>query len=110
MSTGVRTPALLGVGDESTVTTRYAGNGSVKAVTSSYGTLVRDIRRAADGPIESIGYGDVTDTRTDFRHDDRRRVASVQTYRGPPPGWDIGSGLGTQQLLLQDLTYAVTAG
>jgi RHS repeat-associated protein len=72
---------------ESTVTTRYSRRGVVDQVTSSYGSLVASIARAADGPVTAITYGDLASTATAFTYDTRRRVSTVQTTRGPPASW-----------------------
>ena len=43
--------------------------------------------RDADGLVGQIVYGDLANTTTQFTYDNRRRVKTVQTYRGPPASW-----------------------
>ena len=87
---------------------------------SGYGALVTGITRAADGLVQRIGYGDVAGTNSVFSYDTRRRLSSVQTYRGPPAIWsqqppaytpapDPSGPPETFQLLLQDLSYTYDA-
>ncbi len=86
-STGAQVAELLGANNESVVTTDYTKRGTVKHVGSSYGDLVSHVYHDADGLPYQIQYGDLAQTTTDFGHDDRRRLRTVQTYRGPPPEW-----------------------
>ena len=88
-------------------------------MTGSYGSLVASVTRDADGLVNQIVYGDAAATTTGFTYDDRRRLQSVQTYRGPPAAWTAtpppsnylpapvyGTGSPTTfQLLLQDEDY-----
>jgi RHS repeat-associated protein len=69
------------------VRTTYTKRGSVDEVGGSYGTLVASVIHDADGLPVHIEYGDLAQTSTDFTHDDRRRLRTVQTYRGPPVEW-----------------------
>ncbi|MBX3185001.1 MAG: RHS repeat-associated core domain-containing protein, partial [Polyangiaceae bacterium] len=108
-SSGAQSPEFL-VGGESKVTLHYSERGTVKQVTSSYGTLVSEVHRAADGLHEHITYGDLAATTTQFNYDTRRRLSTVQTYRGPPALWTTPSGSytppagspSTLQLVLQN--------
>jgi RHS repeat-associated protein len=77
--------------NQSFVTTSYSRRGVVDKVTSGYGALVTSITRAADGPVNSITYGDLASTSTAFTYDVRRRVSTVQTMRGPPATWPTSS-------------------
>jgi RHS repeat-associated protein len=86
-STGAHVTELLGANQESLVTTDYTKRGTVRDVGSSYGDLVTHVYHDADGLPTQIEYGDLARTTTDFGHDDRRRVRTVQTYRGPPTAW-----------------------
>ena len=91
-TTGARHADLQGTldslsGNTSAVTTFYSRRGTVKSVEGSYGTLVASIDRAADSLINELKYGDAAQTTTGFSYDIRRRVSSVQTYRGPPGSW-----------------------
>ncbi len=119
-STAADAAGLTDSSGDSVVTTTYSQRGTVSSVGSSYGALVTGIIRAADGPIEQIVYGDVAGTTTAFTYDSRRRLSSVQTYRGPPAIWSqpppsylpppAPTGPpSTFQLLLQDLDYAYDA-
>jgi RHS repeat-associated protein len=117
-STGAKVPELLGsalgTGDKSLVATSYSKRGSVKQVNSSYGMLVTRITHDADGLTTEIVYGDAAATTTAFDYDLKRRLRSVQTYRGPPSIWTSGgitpapvtSGPSTLQLVLEDLEYS----
>ena len=119
-TTGADVPELLDANGQSFVTTQYSKRGTVESVGSGYGRLVASIARAADGPVNSIVYGDTAATTSAFTYDSRRRLASVQTYRGPPALWsqqppayspppDPGGPPDTFQLLLQDLAYTYDA-
>ncbi len=119
-TTGARTAQLQGsplatgplVGETSAVTTEYSKRGTTRSVGGSYATLVSNIKRAPDGLHEKIVYGDLAATTTEFSYDGRRRLSSVQTYRGPPTIWSstpiskpptkTEPGPTTHQLLLQD--------
>src|SRR6266540_2838954 len=118
-TTGAKVPELLGLGNASQVATSYTRRGSVKDVRGSYGTLVAKIIKDADALTQEIQYGDLTGTTTSFSYDNRRRLSSVQTYRGPPQLWTTSvpldpydgdeqyaaSNRGTFQLLLQDKDF-----
>ncbi len=91
-TTGAVTTELQGLtdpltGSTSTVRTSYSRRGTLKSVGGSYNALVTKVDRTADGLINQIQYGDKAQTTTDFLYDIRRRVSSVQTYRGPPSDW-----------------------
>ena len=112
-------PQLLSASNQSTVATAYTRRGTVGYSSSSYGILLSDIRRGADGLVHELKYGDAADTRTAYLYDERRRISSVQTYRGPPASgaWgtehptsgDADPDEPTRQLTLQDedFTYDV---
>jgi RHS repeat-associated protein len=118
-TTGSTVPQLQGTANASAVTTEYSNRGTVKKVGSSYGDLVTDITRTADGLVTRIVYGDAAATATDSDYDARRRLRNVQTYRGPPNIWNTPTNYtpvpapngapSTFQLVLQDqqLTYDV---
>jgi RHS repeat-associated protein len=89
-------------GSTSAVRTSYTKRGTVKDIGGSYGSLVSRVERTADGLVQSVHYGDAAETTTDFSYDVRRRVKTVQTYRGPPAGWNAPNNQPTFQLLLQD--------
>jgi len=129
-STGASVPELLGTAvltlheghdanrlaaaNTSVVTTAYTARGTVKRVGGSYGDLVGSVVHDADGLVTETRYGDVATTTTSFSYDNRRRLSSVQTYRGPPGIWtqpppayqpapSFGASAPTTfQLLLQD--------
>jgi RHS repeat-associated protein len=128
VGTGIETAELQGatasglpswfgtVRSKSVVTTEYTKRGTVKSASGSYGTLVASIERQADGLITDTVYGDIGETTTHSSYDNRRRLKSVQTYRGPPSTWStpppdylpapVPSGTAsTFQLLLQDEDY-----
>jgi RHS repeat-associated protein len=89
-TTGAEVPFLMGpVDGASQVTTHYSPRGAVKSVDGSYGTLVANVAKDADGLTREVKYGDAAGTTTSFSHDDRRRLSSVQTYRGPPDLWKV---------------------
>src|SRR5690606_6638034 len=112
-STGARSPELMGGDGQSWVQMAYSERGTVKHVGGSYGALVTDIKRTADGLHQHIEYGDFAATTTAFAYDQRRRLSSVQTYRGPPSAWNdpsssyshAGSGGDTFQKVLQNDQY-----
>ncbi len=127
-TTGTTTTELAGTldslsGKSNAVTTTYSRRGTVQSVQGSYNALVAKVKRAADGLLESVQYGDAADTRTDYVYDTRRRVSTVQTYRGPPAEWTASTPPYTPapvfdashqpsfQLLLQDdeITYDVVS-
>ena len=86
-TTGATVADLLGQGGETRVETQYTARGTVKTVAGSYGALVNKIVRTADGLLTDIEYGDIARTTTSFNYDLRRRLSSVQTYRGPAELW-----------------------
>ncbi|CAN5181222.1 hypothetical protein BH09MYX1_BH09MYX1_43600 [soil metagenome] len=88
-STGAQVAELLGSGQQSFVRTDYTKRGSVRTVGGAYGALVTSVVHDADGLPVRIEYGDLAQTSTDFGHDDRRRLRTVQTYRGPPAEWNV---------------------
>jgi RHS repeat-associated protein len=103
-------------GSPSTVTTQYSQRGTVSSVTSSYGSLVASVGRDADGLVNQLVYGDAAKTTSALSYDARRRLSSVQTYRGPPAIWSQvpaaylpapapGGAPSTFQLLLEDVDY-----
>ncbi|HYQ45101.1 MAG TPA: SpvB/TcaC N-terminal domain-containing protein [Polyangiaceae bacterium] len=107
-------------GKKSAVMTDYSKRGTIKKIRSTYGDLVTDITRAADGLVEEVIYGDAAGTRTDTDYDTRRRLRNIQTYRGPPQSgiWSTppanytpapSPGVSTLQMVLQDqqLSYDV---
>jgi len=114
-STGASASDLMGGDGTSRVLTSYTKRGTVKEVGSTYGSIVARVVHDADGLAESITYGDIAATKTAFEYDDKRRLRSVQTYRGPPSLWTTttsgytslyGSTTpSTFQLLLQDLDF-----
>jgi RHS repeat-associated protein len=88
----------------------------VSGVSSSYGTLVASVARDADGLVSQLVYGDAASTTTAMSYDGRRRLSSVQTYRGPAASWSQsppayspaptpGGPPSTFQLLLEDVDY-----
>ncbi len=104
----------------SVVTTQYTKRGTVRGVDGSYGSLIAKINRDADGLINELVYGDSANTTTASSYDNRRRLRSVQTYRGPPSSWSSpptdylpqpapGGAPTTFQLLLQDEDYTYDA-
>lgn len=106
-------PELLNQDGASVCTTSYSRRGAVKAAGSSYGSLIEKITRTADNLVTGIQYGDIAKTATAYLYDERRRISSVQTYRGPPQsgGWDAsrehltnydGETEPTRQMVLQD--------
>jgi RHS repeat-associated protein len=119
-TTGAQVPALMGAGGQSRVTTHYSPRGMAKSVEGSYGTLIANLVKDADGLTRELKYGDIAETTTSFNYDNRRRLSSVQTYRGPPPLWtnndptDLYDGDSrysqpnneTFQLLLQDQDFS----
>ena len=87
-STGANVAELMGpVDGQSRVVASYTKRGLVKAVGGSYGSLVAKLAHDADRLTQSIQYGDIAGTTTAFSYDGRRRLSSVQTYRGPPNIW-----------------------
>jgi RHS repeat-associated protein len=91
----------------SSVVTSYTRRGTTRRVDSAYGLLVDHVRRAADGLVTEIQYGDAANTTTAFSHDRLRRLQNLMTYRAHAPTW-AGAGVdakSTQQLLLQDEDY-----
>jgi RHS repeat-associated protein len=112
---GTGDPNVLG-GNRSVVTIAYTKRGIVKSVDGSYGNLVSGLLKDADDLTLEITHGDLAKTKQAFSYDNRRRLRSVQTYRGPPNDWSqptyapaplFGGPPSTLQLLLQDedITY-----
>jgi RHS repeat-associated protein len=118
----VEVPELLDPTGQSYVTTTYSKRGTVSKMSSGYGDLITTIGRDADGLLNQIVYGDAAKTTTAYTYDTRRRLSSVQTYRGPPatgiwsqqppaysPPPDPNGPPTTFQRLLQDLDYVYDA-
>jgi RHS repeat-associated protein len=111
-------PASSVSANKSVLTTEYSSRGTVKRVAGSYGELVGRVNRSADGLVTDVQYGDLAGTTTHFSFDNRRRLSSVQTFRGPPAAWTSppssyqpgplygASSPTTFQLLLQDEDFA----
>jgi YD repeat-containing protein len=101
--------------NQSFVTYSYRKRGGLKQIGSSYGDLVGNLVRDADGLVHSVTYGDAAQTTTAYQYDLKRRLTSVQSYRGPPPHWGTATTgyptpgtngqTGTMQLLLEDVDY-----
>jgi RHS repeat-associated protein len=120
-STGADVEGLLGENVSSLVVTAYTKRGSVKDIGSSYGALVSGVSRDADGLVQQITYGDLAHTSSHFQYDQRRRLSSVQTDRGPPGLWtetppayspappDPQSGPSSFQLVLEDSGFEYDA-
>jgi RHS repeat-associated protein len=86
-STGATGNHLMGSG-------AYESRGAVSKITSSYGTLIADIYRDADGLSTQIGYGDLAKTSTSFTYNSRRLLETVVTSRAPPAPWTDGVATG----------------
>ncbi len=71
--------------------THYSQRGTVQSVDSDHGGIVAHVTHDADGAPLEIAYADGAKTTTDFSYDARRRLSSVQTYRGPPAIWSASS-------------------
>ncbi len=96
-------------GMASKVTTRYSQRGVVSAVDSSYGKLVSEISRDADGVVTEIKYGDAAQTTSTFLFDERRRLHSLMTYRAKATEWPrdpSNDERNAQQLVLQNEVIA----
>jgi RHS repeat-associated protein len=109
---------LLDANGQSVVTTQYSQRGTLQSVGSGYGALVTSILRDADGPITQTVFGDSARTTSAFSYDSRRRLSSVQTFRGTPAIWSSPPASyspapdtnpsdppTTLQLLLEDVDY-----
>jgi YD repeat-containing protein len=116
-TTGVKVQELLDYQtSQSFVSYSYSKRGGLKQVGSSYGALVGNLVRDADGLVQEVTYGDAAQTKTAYQYDVKRRLSSVQTYRGPPPHWGTATTgypahgnngqTGTMQLLLEDMDYS----
>jgi YD repeat-containing protein len=112
----------------SVVHTDYTDRGTVRRVSSSYGQkdssgwadVVQSVSHDADGLAATIVYGDAAHTTTALNHDQRRRLASAQTYRGAAPSWSANPATyapaptpagapSAFQLLLADVDYLYDA-
>lgn len=91
-STGATVANLLGMNNESAVETTYTNRGAVGSVAGSYGSLVNNVHRTADGLIESIEYGDIAKTSTDFFFDNRRRLKNVRPTAARRPVVSLARG------------------
>jgi len=103
--------AELAAGGESAVYLSYSRSGRVREASSSYGQLFSHVQRDASGLLGQVDYADAAATKRAFSYDQRQRLSSVQTYRGPPVLWNGPSATyfppppgapPTQQLLLED--------
>lgn len=95
--------------------TAYTRRGTIKSVDSSYGALVKNIKRSADNLVQSMALGDAAETKTAMSYDSRRRLRSLQTFRAAASLWSTAPPSispvpvvtdVTRQLLLQDLDYS----
>lgn len=117
--TGAKSPELMGSDGFSKLKTKFTKRGTVLDVYGSYGTLAKDVVHDADGLPQSITYGDLAKTKTEYSYDDRLRLKNVITYRGPPTQWNptayvpaptYGTGAPTTfQLVLQNYDYTYDA-
>jgi RHS repeat-associated protein len=114
-TTGATTNELKASDGTSEIRTAYTKRGTLKSVDSSYGELVKHVKRSADGLVQSVSYGDAATTETAMSYDSRRRLRSVQTFRqaanlwstAPPSVSPVPAASDvTRQLLLQDLDYS----
>jgi RHS repeat-associated protein len=114
-TTGATSTELLASDGQSRVQTGYTKRGTLKHVDSSYGMLVKNIKRSADGLVQSLLFDDAAATQTAMQYDTRRRLRSVQTFRSEANLWSTappsitpvpGTTDATRQLLLQDLDYS----
>ncbi|HLK39861.1 MAG TPA: toxin TcdB middle/N-terminal domain-containing protein [Polyangiaceae bacterium] len=78
---------LLDANGQSVTSTTYSLRDAVASVSSGYGALIQGITRDADGLLAQLTYADAAKTTTAFSYDGRRRLSSLQTYRGPPAIW-----------------------
>lgn len=113
-TTGVTSTELKASDGTSSVRPSYTKRGTIKKVGSSYGDLVKSIKRTADGLVTDTTFGDAAATTTHTDFDSRRRAGSVQTFRSAAPLWSDpapplspapGASDLTRQLLLEDLDY-----
>ncbi|HEY0870905.1 MAG TPA: hypothetical protein VGD55_10945, partial [Acidothermaceae bacterium] len=97
-------------------TTTFSKRSLTKSVVSNQWTVVASVAHAADKKPLQVVYGDAAGTTSLMSYDARRRLSSVQTYRGPPAIWSsppqtyvpppsYAGPPSTFQLLLQDLAY-----
>jgi RHS repeat-associated protein len=120
-STGADVPELMGGDGKSEVTTAYTPRGTMRKIAGSYGDLITKAVHDADGLIATLGYGDKAETTAAYQYDNRKRLRSVQTYRGPPSIWTMpppqyqpaphygAPTASTFQLLLEDTDYVYDA-
>jgi RHS repeat-associated protein len=106
----------MGDGFESAVTLRYTARGLPSKLGSSYGDLIARQTVDAEGKSLTVTYGDIAATQTAYSYDERSRVRTVQTRRGPPALWNSVGGAyaqpapgspNTRQLVLEhtELVY-----
>jgi RHS repeat-associated protein len=113
-TTGSSVAALAGSGNESAVLFGYSQSGRLREASSSYGQLFSHAQHDATGLLENVvfaGGSGTPETQRAFSYDQRQRLSSVQTYRGPPELWNASSASyfppppgapPTRQLLLED--------
>jgi RHS repeat-associated protein len=112
-TTGMTVPELRGDDATSELRYSYSKRGAVKRIESSYGLLLDSMVHRPDGLVEKFKLGDAAGTERFFTYDIRKRVQSVQSYRGnlalwsnPPSGSDYTPPAPTDdptsQLLLED--------
>jgi RHS repeat-associated protein len=91
-TTGAAVAENMGQGFESAVTVGYTRAGVAHHVGSSYGDLIASNTVNANGQTVTVTYGDIAATQTAYTYDERSRVKTVQTKRGPPALWNSTGG------------------
>ncbi|MGC4070653.1 MAG: toxin TcdB middle/N-terminal domain-containing protein [Polyangiaceae bacterium] len=93
ISTGAPILSLLGEDGTSEIRLSYTKRGLVRAVGSTYGTLISRELRDARGLLDDVVLGDAAQTRRSYAYNELTQVVDVTTYRAPPSMWTTGAGV-----------------
>jgi RHS repeat-associated protein len=91
-TTGADVPDLLGLQGGSIVNFDYTARGIIKDIGGSYGVLLKNETRDADGLALGEEYGDVASTHTVRMYDTSRRPVGYWLSRSAPMLWSAPTG------------------
>ncbi|MGC4087105.1 MAG: toxin TcdB middle/N-terminal domain-containing protein [Polyangiaceae bacterium] len=87
MSTGAISAEFLDSEGKSEIASEYSGRGTLRRVAGSYGELISSIKRAADGQVEEVIYGDAASTALSQEYNSRRWLKASHVTRAVPALW-----------------------
>lgn len=117
-STGATSGEFLDTQGKSEVTMEYSGRGTLRRAAGSYGELIASVKRAADGQVEEVVYGDAASTTLSQDYNSRRWLTGSHVTRAVPALWssppttyqpspNLSPALPSSfQMILRDESYA----